>query len=148
MCWLLEGRLAGLAWPATAGAPVRRDGLWEHTCLEAFFAPVDRHGYWELNVAPNGAWNLYRFEGPRTGMRPEDRVNGLAAFAAEVDGGARRAVTATLDVTPLAELADGPLAVGLTAVLETRTGERSYWALCHRGDAPDFHRRESFLARL
>lgn len=145
--WFVSGRLDRLALPSETGPRVRRDRLWEHTCVEAFLAPVTGTAYWELNVAPTGDWNLYRFEGPRTGMTPERRFHGLTAFTAAGDD-SRFALTATLDVAPIPALADGPLAVALAAVLETRSGERSYWALTHPGAAPDFHRRDSFLLRL
>ena len=41
-----------------------------------------------------------------------------------------------------------PLQVGITSVIEERSGRLSYWALAHPGAEPDFHRREAFLLRL
>ena len=49
----------------------RQDNLWKHTCFEAFFARPDSEQYWELNVAPSGHWNLYQFDGYRSGGREE-----------------------------------------------------------------------------
>jgi hypothetical protein len=37
------------------------DGLWRHTCLEAFVAAVDRPEYREFNFSPSGQWAVYRF---------------------------------------------------------------------------------------
>ena len=41
--------------PAPA-APERTDGLWRHTCLEAFAAEADGKSYVEFNFAPSMQW--------------------------------------------------------------------------------------------
>ena len=51
--------------------PQRRDGLWQHTCFEAFFGVLGSDDYWEFNLAPSGDWNVYRFAGYRAGQTPE-----------------------------------------------------------------------------
>jgi hypothetical protein len=38
--------------------------------------------------------------------------------------------------------------IGLTAVIETATGEKSYWALHHPAEKPDFHHRGGFALSL
>jgi len=38
--------------------------------------------------------------------------------------------------------------VAITAVLQSRDGTCSYWALLHPGPEADFHRREGFALRL
>jgi hypothetical protein len=43
---------------------------------------------------------------------------------------------------------EAALELSLTAVLEQRHGDCSYWALQHTGSEPDFHRRDSFIAAL
>lgn len=40
--------------------------------------------------------------------------------------------------------ANEPFGLGLTAVIETITGEKSYWALHHPVLRPDFHHRDGF----
>jgi hypothetical protein len=45
-------------------------------------------------------------------------------------------------------VADLPLEVSLTAVIEQVGEGVSYWALAHTGAEPDFHRRDSFWLRL
>jgi len=39
-------------------------------------------------------------------------------------------------------------AMGLSAVIEEHDGTKSYWALDHGGDQPDFHDPACFSARL
>ena len=45
----------------------RRDDLWTTTCFEAFLAAPGGQRYWEVNLAPNGDWAVYRFDRYRSG---------------------------------------------------------------------------------
>ena len=130
--------------PPTAEQPSRRDGLWEHTCLEAFVAASDGDPYWELNLAPSGDWAVYRFDGYRSGQQSPPLQRPPFTTSTRQDG---------LDLQlrwPLpAELAAaGRLSLGITAVLEQRNSAISYWALHHPGPEADFHLREGFTLEL
>ena len=120
----------------------RQDNLWKHTCFEAFFARPDSEQYWELNVAPSGHWNLYQFDGYRSGGREEPEAVTPTTSWKQNDRECCCSITLNLapwwSETRLPELA-------ITAVLETNTGALSYWALEHAGEQPDFHDRRSFL---
>ena len=129
--------------PAPAAAPTRRDGLWQHTCLEAFVADAAADAYWELNMAPSGDWALYRFSGYRAGQEwpPEEALPVTIT---------RRADGLELQLrwplpTELASAAE--LRLGITAVVEQRNGALSYWALHHPGPEADFHQRDGFSLR-
>lgn len=116
----------------------RTDDLWRTTCLEVFVGAPDG-GYYEFNLSPSTAWAAYRFDGYREGMReaagaPEVRVN---------RNGAQLVLSALIT---LPEDATGP--VGLSAVLEDVSGEKTYWALAHGPDKPDFHHPDSFALAL
>ncbi len=50
------------------GAGARADGLWKHTCFEAFIMVAGVAGYYELNFAPSRQWAIYRFDAYREGM--------------------------------------------------------------------------------
>src|SRR5262245_38185158 len=67
----LEGDMARLALPAPATAR-RRDGLWHHSCFEAFLRPDASDSYHEFNFAPSGEWAAYRFAGRRAGQSPAE----------------------------------------------------------------------------
>lgn len=124
-------------------APVRCDGLWRTTCFEAFIKPGAGEPYVEFNFSPSGAWAAYRFDGYRRGMRD-------AAVTAPVIHWRRlgRAVELVAQIKA-SELALSPSArLGLSAILERKRREKSYWALAHAGDKPDFHRADAFIARL
>jgi hypothetical protein len=117
------------------------DGLWQHTCFEAFVGATGDPAYREFNFAPSGQWAAYRFSA--------ERQRDTHAEAAQVP------VSPTIDLHPAADrlclqtwlplhaLPDPATAwdVGLTAVIETADGQLSYWALQHPGARPDFHHR-------
>jgi len=57
--------------------------------LKAFFAEPGEERYWEINLAPNGHWNVYRLDRYRQGLRPEPLVSGLTyALRSERHGAA------------------------------------------------------------
>ena len=83
---LLEFRLQGpqedLVCPSQTATAQRLDGLWQSTCLEAFFAIPGEAHYWEFNLSPSGDWNLYRLEEYRQGLRQEQGM-GISAISLE-----------------------------------------------------------------
>ena len=121
--------------------PARADQLWQHTCFEAFV----RHSgncYWEFNFSPSSHWAGYAFTGYRTDMSPL----ALAQPAVIV---CKRERTLRMDVELLlpAHLAWGDL--NLAAVIEEKSGHKSYWALAHPPEGPpDFHDPACFVLEL
>ena len=61
----LTGDLEALRIPAQARAE-RADGLWRHTCFEAFIGG-DGAAYREFNISPAGHWQAYDFTDYRRG---------------------------------------------------------------------------------
>jgi len=142
----LTGDIASLVLPA-AVEPVRSDGLWRHTCFEAFVGAPDSPEYWEFNFSPSGAWAAYHFVGYRAGMEPIGEA--IAPVIALESGAAELSLEVRLDLGWLLRThAGGGLRLGLTAVIEDRTQGLSYWALKHGADKPDFHRADCFLVAL
>jgi hypothetical protein len=141
----VQGDIGRLELPA-AGFARRSDGLWQHTCFETFIRADDEDSYYEFNFSPCGGWAAYRF-GSRRGGRslPE-----LPAPAVHCHVGRERCdLIAELPVAGLPELARAAaVCAGLSAVLETRDGARSYWALAHAGEQPDFHDPATFTLRV
>jgi hypothetical protein len=115
--------------------PARRDELWRRTCFEAFLRPLGGEAYFEFNFSPSGEWAAYAFDGYRHGMRlletPAPSIGGVAD-----PGELRLLVSLPLKATALD--------IGLSAVIEDVAGHRSYWALVHPSDKPDFHHPRSF----
>eukprot|EP00741_Cyanophora_paradoxa_P010312 tig00020528_g9981.t1 len=140
--WVISGDLQRLVVPEELPRRPRTVGLWTTTCLEAFFGPAGSDAYWELNVSPSGAWNVFRFEHYRSQpMKEEGRVRDIRFDRLRI-GDRELAVRCSFD----APFAQGPLQASLTAVVaEAPEGRAEYFALRHCGRAPDFHARPSFV---
>lgn len=140
----LVGKLQMIVPAVAQGGGLRRDNLWNGTCFEAFVAVAGEPRYTEVNLSPARDWNVYLFDGYRSGMRPDAALTDLPR-ATEASGGI---LAATFDL-PLVSLAPGgcALEVGLAAVIRSDDGSVRHWALAHPGDRPDFHLRDGFLLR-
>jgi ABC-type proline/glycine betaine transport system permease subunit len=62
--YTLTGDLNALAIPAPL-PPGPADGLWQHTCFEAFVGTAGSAAYREFNFSPSGQWAAYRFSAER-----------------------------------------------------------------------------------
>ena len=128
--------------PSFAGKG-RADQLWQTTCFELFLKPEADPAYVELNLSPSERWAAYDFAAYREGMaeRPVEREpqgtmrlgSSFAIFDAAV---------------PLSALPDRDCRMNLTAVIEEQGGTKSYWALAHPAERPDFHDPACFVATL
>ena len=145
----LTGALSGLVLPGPAPAPASAatDGLWRHTCLEAFIAPAQGTAYTEFNFSPSGDWARYAFNAER--VRAPSSPPVPAPQIATGQNARTLTLTATLAADALPATADGAAALlGLSAVIEALDGSLSYWALAHPAATPDFHARAGWTARL
>ena len=142
----LRGALADLRLPAPSPAPAATDGLWRHSCLEAFVGAATGTAYVECNFSPSGDWACYAFDAER--VRAAASPTGTPQITTE--GSAHTlTLTATVPRSALAALpSDAPALLGLTAVIESTDGSLSYWALAHPQGVPDFHARAGWTARL
>ncbi|MDD5295532.1 MAG: DOMON-like domain-containing protein [Rhodocyclaceae bacterium] len=143
LAYRLSGDMAGLLLPEPA-PPGPADGLWRHTCFEAFVAVSGAPAYREFNFSPSGQWAAYGFSDTR--QREESFVPSAAPDIAL----RRFPDRLELDATLPPELLPGrtTLQLGLSAVIEAAGGSLSYWALAHPAEKPDFHLRAGFTARL
>ena len=130
------GDVGRVRWPEAA-EPDRADGLWRHTCFEAFATADD--GYREFNLSPSGAWASYKFKGYRSGMTPADERALLLNL---------EATEAWVTLEALVEAPPEALRIGLSAVIEDIDGVISYWAVAHPPGMPDFHHPDSFVLTL
>ena len=132
-------------------APAHTDGLWRHTCFEAFVRGEDGSAYAEANLAPSGQWALYAFDRYRDGTRNVNPATPLSiAWRTTPDG---FELSAELDLSGLPLLPPaGPWRLGLSAVIEEAAGDgksrTSYWALAHPPGKADFHHDEGFALTL
>lgn len=121
------------------------DPLWKHTCLEAFVGVPGQPGYLEFNFAPAGLHTVFDFEDyrrQRSSAAPVGVELGWDHGPDWIELESRIRLDDWLSDPP--EL----LEVGLSAVLEDRDENTSFWAARHSSKGLDFHDRETFVLQL
>lgn len=121
--------------------PQFRDELWKMTCFEMFVQNDNGPQYYEYNFAPNGDWASYSFDDYRNGMTAIEINQPDIALSRSDD---MIEVHVIMDINALPT---GHLNIGLFAMIFT-DDDRSYWALEHSEDTPNFHQRDCFLHPL
>ncbi|HEX7820743.1 MAG TPA: DOMON-like domain-containing protein [Sphingobium sp.] len=142
----ITGDIAAISIPGLV-TPGRAENLWQTTCFEAFLKLPDSDYYVEFNFSPSTRWAGYVFDGYRkarqdfthSSMPRIDMAVGRNSFELGV----------TLDLTGNRDIwRTSDVFIGLSAVIEMRSREKSYWALAHPPGAPDFHHRDCFAGIL
>jgi hypothetical protein len=125
----------------------RVDGLWQHTCFEAFIGAKNDAEYYEFNFSPSGEWAAYGFRDYRDGKAID--VDGLEPKIAVQRDAETLELSAVIHLNRLPGLRpDVGLSLGLSAVIEDLSGLLSYWALKHPRGKPDFHHADAFALEL
>jgi len=116
-------------------SPTRAHGLWQSTCFESFFTTGSVNDYWELNLSPEGRWNLYHFQSYRSPQPPTESTDFTLSEMKSEPG----ELTALLrSKAPIHKLR-----ASLCAVIKTASATH-YYSTKHSGVKPDFHLAESF----
>ncbi len=143
--YYLAGDLNNLLLPKPI-ASRQADKLWEHSCFEAFIGVVGEQAYHEYNFSPSKQWAAYCFCDYREIMAwkvsDSPKIECL-----QQDKSLTMSVTLAKEILP-PNPQNKPLNMGLSTVIETKSGELSYWALKHASEQPDFHHRDSFIHQL
>jgi len=138
----VTGELSALNIPAKQ-TPCAVDGLWQHTCFEAFIAVNGEERYYEFNFSPSRAWAAYAFSAYRN---PSAWTINKAPIIKCTQTKESLLMNVLIDVDDLPlKLEERSFQLGLTAVIETNEGELSYWALQHSEGVADFHQRNHFI---
>jgi len=141
----IAGDAARLRLPPS-GFARRADGLWQHSCFEAFLRVGPGASYHEFNFAPSGDWAAYRFGRPRSERSSPDIPAPRMERRNFPDG---YELSATLPIAALPDLSKASvIETGVAAVIEADDGTLSYWALAHPGAKPDFHDPASFVLKV
>ena len=140
LLYVVEGDPALLQLPPPQ-EPGRAEDLWQTTCFELFLG--DRDGtYREFNFSPSGQWAAYGFQGYRDGRKPLALADAPSVRIFEPEPFLQMLLaTVVVDLEPT-------VTFGPTAVIEERDGTKSYWALAHPSDEPDFHHPDCFALEL
>jgi hypothetical protein len=144
--YVVAGAIRDLRLPPPM-APVRADGLWRHTCFEAFLRAAPGDAYYEFNFAPSRAWAAYRFGAYRDGMSVAEAIGAPRIEVRAADE--IYELHASLDLAAIAGMrGDAAWRLGLSAVIEEAGGDKSYWALAHPPGRADFHHPDGFACEL
>ena len=146
LVYRMNGALTRLQVPVPR-PPRRADGLWQHTCFEAFIKASASSDYYEFNFSPSGEWAAYAFRSYRDGGRFDDDSMDPAISVNKEDD--RLVLNAAIGLARLPAIRSATrLLIGLSAVIEAIDGSLSYWALKHPLAKPDFHHPDSFALEL
>lgn len=146
LTYLVTGKIADIRLPAR-GPSTRADGLWQHTCFEAFIRRTPSPRYYEFNFAPSTQWAAYRFRGYREGMVSVEEMP--SPHLESRPNTETYSLQAALKLDALPSLPAGAVwRLNLTAVIEEANGNKSYWALAHPPAKPDFHHADCFALEL
>ena len=141
----LEGALEGLSLPLKCTAS-RGTDLWKTTCFEIFLKPHGALHYYEYNFSPSSMWDCLRFSDVR------ERSNPIFEFENPLVDVIRHAdcLTVSAHFELPKDIRHNPkdLAIGISAVLQDKGGDCSYWALRHGTETPDFHDQQNFSAHF
>ena len=144
--YFLTGSIEDILLSPRSPNPGRKDELWKATCFEFFLALRDQPDYWEFNMSPSGDWNIYHMdEYRRLGFREETAISQLPfQFKQESH---QYLLDVSVDLTPLLRSPQEVL-IAITAIMQTKDSNETYWALTHPAPYADFHLRESFILTL
>ncbi len=147
--FVLKADLREILLPEKFEGAERTDNLWEHTCFEAFISLESGPEYLEVNLAPSGQWNIYEFSSYRASRIEAEQVNCKPLI---LKAKTNFNIQTEIDLSQVAWIKNSKknmdLQIGLTGVIELKNHVKSYCALTHKSDKPDFHRKESFILRL
>jgi hypothetical protein len=144
--YIVRGDIKRVKLPEPA-APARTNGLWRHSCFEAFIRCAASSVYLEFNFSPSRQWAAYRFDRYGESMAVESGTRDPRIHV-QSDGSEFR-LSAVLELSGIPALqGNDAWRLGLSAVIEDEGGGKSWWALAHPPGKPDFHHRDSFVLDL
>lgn len=154
----LTGDLSQIAVPTIGTGGTRQDRLWEKTCFEFFLMPHTENksstteltketigNYWEFNLSPNGDWNVFSLNSYRQALQEEKAFSALPFEAWQGFQGLQ--LEAAIDLSKLVK-AKQSLLLNVSAVVVSKEGKETFWAIAHPGPEADFHHPKSFILTL
>lgn len=125
-------------------SPAKVDGLWRHTCFEAFISARGESAYWEFNFSPSGEWARYHFSSYRNATPTKEEEPAPTITTSR----RKNRLEVNVDICLPHSLTTQPLRLALSAVIEEQSDVLSYWALKHPPSKPDFHHVAAFVLEI
>lgn len=121
----------------------RVSGLWEKTCFELFIKnPNDQ--YVEFNFSPVFEWNCFYFEKKGDAVVPWSKMQRPAIDILLSEDQFLILIEIKKAFFPAGFFEGQALEAGITAVIKEKSKRKSYWALDHKDQKPNFHHFDSF----
>ena len=143
--YVLQGDLEGIQLPQQC-KPEQKDDLWQHTCFEAFVGFSGETHYHEYNISPSGCWAIYAFKDYRQQKQykpPHEPTIQMTQSKHQLE------IKVSLAASTLpTSLINQAFQIGLSAVIESKNQHKTYWALNHPLDRPNFHHQRSFVLKV
>lgn len=141
--FMVSGPVKSLVWPE-GKTKKRTEGLWNSTCFEVFAAQIGFSKYLEVNLSPAQEWDFYQFDSYRSGMKrvgAEGVLENIVITISESQKTVQFEIHHPCLLTPNLEISP-------TVVLQDNMGDKTYWAIQHKSDKPDFHWRDKHWRKL
>ena len=142
LTYRVSGETGALEIPARS-TPHRIYGLLKKTCFELFIGNFEDENYLEYNFSPSRQWAAYQFAGYRSDRVELETKAPIITVAQAADA---LILTATIALPDAWQ--ERSLRVGISAVMATKSGDISYWAVTHPPGKPDFHHKDCFAVQL
>lgn len=124
--------------------PQKKEGIWHSTCFEVFLSSSETVAYTEWNLCPSGDWWVMDF----SKYRERIEISGLDTRKPQYQQWSLEnpnQLSGQFGINIPQNISSQSLKLGLTSILESKNGIKTYWALAHLQKNPDFHIYESFL---
>ena len=143
--YILQGDIEQIQLPQK-GKPIQKDHLWQHTCFEAFIGFEGEPHYHEYNISPSRCWAIYAFKDYRQTKPYQPSHEPTIQIIQSKD---QLEIKVILPASALPTLlVNQVFKVGLSAVIESKDRHKTYWALNHPFDTPDFHHPRGFVLKV
>jgi hypothetical protein len=144
----LTGDLEKVLTSSPEEIPSRVIGLWKSTCFEMFIKNKKSEEYFEFNCSTANNWNVFYFPKQKAALKEFLPIANLASSSVQNKDSITVSFWIDLVKFPTSFWIEGEMNCGLTTVLESDSGELSYWALKHLDTKPNFHMEKSFIYQL
>ncbi|MBI1251562.1 MAG: hypothetical protein GC189_08835 [Alphaproteobacteria bacterium] len=136
--------------PSTQWAAYRFDGYRAGVRAFDVAAPIILHGSRgaERRTSPRGEGVSAQSAETEGAAAPPPPLRCARDLPLAGEDGVAETICVEVDLSSVKDLATVPWRVGLSAVIETIDGGKSYWAIAHPSERPDFHHSDSFVCEL
>ena len=141
----INGNIQKIHFPDVAQQPTRKNGLWNATCCELFVGISGEPNYWEYNLSPSHDWAVFSFTGYRQNKTDDLSISKLD-ITTKIDKNNEFELKTILALPEM--LMSHTLDIGVSSVVQDKSGNIHYYALTHPGKQADFHDRNGFNIKL